>query len=214
MKRTVILISAVCMLWAFCCASTAFSLPRAERRVLENGLVLIVLEEHSLPFMTLELLLRAGGSKDDPSGREGLASLTATGLTLGTKHRTDRQISEDLDFVGAHLSGRAGKDYATVSLRVLKKDLNAVLPIFMDVIMEPSFPEEEVKKETARTLAGIQALEDQPGDVADKAFERAVYGESPYGHPTEGTAESVKRLTRNDLEKFIGPIIHLTRLFW
>jgi zinc protease len=169
--------------------------------VLDNGLVVLVSQEHSLPFVTINLTVKSG-AKDDPPGEEGLADLTASCLLLGAAGRTLKQINEDLDFMGAGMNASANKDYTTVSLRILKKDLEHAFSIFMDVVTKPTFPADEVKKEISHTLAAIQSSEDRPGKVADRAFEKALYLGGPYGHPTEGTVESVSRVTREALRRF------------
>ena len=189
----------VCSIAIF--SGSAFGLPPIQRFVLNNGLVLLVSEEHSLPFVTFQFLVKTG-SKDDPPGQEGLADLCASSLPLGCAGRTMQQIHEDLDFMGAAISSAANKDYTAISLRALRKDVDRAFPIVMDVLTRPTFPVQEVKKEISRTLGAIQSSEDQPGVVAEKAFEKAVYNGGPYGHPTEGTKESVAKLNREMVSAF------------
>jgi|GEM_PF-5635249 len=191
-------IALLCVVASWTCA---FGLPPVQRTVLDNGLVLLVSEEHSLPFVTVNLMVKTG-AKDDPPLGAGLADLTASSLLLGAAGRTLKQINEELDFMGVTVTASANKDYTTVSLRVLKKDLERAFPIFMDVVTKPTFPADEVKKEVSRTLAAIQSLEDKPGTVADRAFQKALYLDGPYGHPTEGTVESVSKLTREAIRRF------------
>ena len=81
--------------------------------------------------------------------------------------------------MGASLSSSSGRDYATFSLRVLKKDLDKGLDLFMDVLTQPTFPEEEIKREIEKTLAAIQSEEDQPDEVAEKAFQKDPLPEQP-----------------------------------
>ena len=92
------------------------AMPPVQRTVLPNRLVLLVSEDHSLPFVTLQLLVDSGSWRD-PSGEEGLAYLTAKGLLLGTSKRTVNQVNEDLDFMGASLNASSGRDYATLTLQ-------------------------------------------------------------------------------------------------
>ncbi len=202
MRRTIlpVCVALLCVVASWTCA---FGLPPVQRTVLDNGLVLLVSEEHSLPFVTINLMVKTG-AKDDPPFGAGLADLTASSLLLGAAGRTLKQINEELDFMGADMNASANKDYTTVSLRVLKKDLERAFSIFMDVATEPAFPADEVKKEISRTLAAIQSSEDRPGRVADRAFEKALYLGGPYGHPTEGTVESVSKLTREAIRRFHG----------
>ncbi len=200
MRRTAssVCIALLCVIASWGCA---FGLPPVQRTVMDNGLVLLVSEEHSLPFVTINLMVKTG-AKDDPPGEEGLSDLTASTLLLGAAGRTLKQINEEIDFMGANMNASANKDYTTVSLRVLKKDLERAFAIFMDVVTRPTFPADEVKKEIPRTLAAIQSLEDRPASVADRAFQKALYLGGPYGHPTEGTQESVAKLTIEAIRRF------------
>jgi zinc protease len=179
----------------------AFALPPVERTVLPNGLVVLVCVEPSLPVVTIRLLTE-GGSRRDPSGREGLAHLTARGLLLGTSKRKAVTINEELDFMGASLFTGADQDYAAITLRVLKKDLDKGFDLFMEILTQPTFPDEEIRREIEKTLAAIHASEDEPGDVAERAFKKALFSSGPYGHSVEGTKESVQGITRDDLVSF------------
>jgi zinc protease len=183
------------------------ALPPVHRSVLSNGLVLLSAEEHSLPFVTLLLLVDAGAWKDEP-GQEGLSYMTARGLTLGTSRRGVSAINEELDFMGASLGASSSRDYATVSLRVLKKDLDEGLDLLMETITEATFPEDELRREQEKTLAGIQSQEDEPEDVAEKAFRKELFLTGPYAHPVEGTKESVPKLTRESILKFYRAYYH------
>ncbi len=183
------------------------AMPPVQRTVLSNQLVFLISEEHSLPFVTLQLLIDSGSWRD-PQGEEGLAHLTARGLLLGTSKRTVNQVNEELDFMGASLNSSSGRDYATLSLRVLKKDLDRGLDLFMEVLTQPTFPEDEIRREVEKTLAAIQSAEDQPEDVAEKAFQKTLFPNSPYGHPVEGTKESVSKLTRDAIVRFYQSYYH------
>jgi zinc protease len=200
-KILIFLLSLFSLLDWGCPGSTLLAMPPMQRMVLPNQMVLLVAEEHSLPFVTLQLLVNAGSGKD-PAGKEGLARLTAKGLLLGTAKRGAKAIDEELDFMGASLDSSAGRDYITLSLRVLKKDLEKGVALFQEVLTQPVFPQEEIKKEVQKTLAAVQAEEDQPEEVAEKAFEENLYLRGPYKYPVEGTKDSLPRIIQEDLVQF------------
>ncbi len=181
--------------------SPSFSLPTTERTTLQNGLRLIVSEDHSLPFVTFQLIID-GGSRLDPPNQEGLSYMTAKGLLHGTAKHTAKQMSSLLDFIGANLSATSSKDYISVGLRVLKKDLVQGFSIFMDVVTQPVFPEDEFRREIQRTLGSIKSVEEDPGELSEKEFFKILFTRNPYGHPVVGTEESLAKLTRNDLTIF------------
>ena len=205
--RKVSIFTFALMLIAVLPSGTLQALPKVQRMVLPNGLVVLINEEHSLPFVTFQLLVDSG-SRRDPRGKEGLANLTARGLLFGTSKRTIVSINEELDFMGASLHASAGRDYAAVTLKILKKDLKPGIDLLVDAVTDPTFPEGEVKRELEKTLAAIQSEEDQPEAVAEKAFERTLFFNGPYGHPVEGTKESVPRLTREAVIHFFQTYYH------
>ena len=196
------------LLLCVCLQSKVVSaMPPVQRTVLPNQLILLFSQESSLPFITIQLLIDSG-SRRDPSGEEGLSYLTARGLLLGTSKRTVIAIHEELDFMGASLSSSSNRDYATLSLQVLKKDLEKGWDLFMDVLTQPTFPEEEIKREVEKTLAAIQSAEDQPDQVAEKEFQRTLFPHNPYGHPVDGTKESLPRMTREAMVRFYRTYYH------
>jgi zinc protease len=179
----------------------AGAMPPVQRMVLPNGLVLLASEEHSLPFATFHVLVDSG-SRRDPGHRSGLAHLTSKGLLLGTTRNSASQVNEALDFMGASLRTSCQRDFATLTLRVLKKDLDQGLDLLVKALTSPIFPEEEVRREKDIALGTIESEEDDPGKVADKAFHRRVFGTGPYGNPETGTRESVAALTREQMVEF------------
>jgi len=116
------------------------AMPRVQRMVLPNQLVLLLIEDHSLPLVTLRLLIDSGSRKDPPD-KEGLANLTAAGLLLGTSTYPVTAFHEALDYMGASLDASAAQDYAILRLRVLKKDLGKGFDLFMEALTHPTFPE-------------------------------------------------------------------------
>lgn len=175
--------------------------PPLERRTLDNGALLLVSEQHALPLIVVQVLVDAGARRD-PGGKEGLANLTADLLTEGTKTRSAAQISEATDFIGASLGTSADTDFASLSLGVLAKDLGTGLDLLTDILLHPTFPEAEVTRRREATLAALKEGEDDPGNVAQRAFVGTLFRGEPYGHLAIGSPGSVRRLTRNDLLSF------------
>lgn len=170
---------------------------------LPNGAALLVSEQRTLPIVLVRVVLDAGARRD-PSGKAGVANLTADLLTEGTATRSAQQIKDAIDALGGSLGIGADIDYALASLRVLRKDLDAGLALLGDVLLHPAFKPDELERRREATLASIRAQEDDPTAVAQKAFQRALYGNTPYGDPAEGTLESVARLSRADVQRFFA----------
>ncbi len=176
---------------------------RAQRSLLDNGMVLLTSEQRTLPMVSIELLIDAGARYDKPK-LEGLANLTSKLLTYGTQRRTARQISEALDFIGAGLSTGCGDDLASISITILKKDLAVGLELLGEILTAPTFPQKEIDRQKQAVIASLKAREENPGDVAGRQFAAALYPNSPYGRPTEGSEASVKAISRDSLKEFFN----------
>ena len=180
--------------------SASFALD-VKRSVLKNGLTLVVAERHNLPVVQVTLGIMAG-SLNEPEEKSGLAGLTADLLTEGTKNRTARQISEEIEFVGGSVGASGGDDYASASLSVLKKDMDLGFELLSDMILNPVFPKEELEKNTALIKGSLKENENNPGYIASREFRKAVFGTHPYGRLNTGTVETLDRIKRKDLVEF------------
>jgi len=172
-----------------------------KRTVLENGLTLLTVERHNLPVVKVAVGLNAG-SLVEPEEKAGLANITASLLTEGTQTRTSREISEAIEFVGGSVGAGGGDDYSTVSLSVLKKDIDLGFDLLSDIMLRPSFPEDELNKKKERIKASLKAQEEDPGFVASKEFKKAVFGTHPYGRLVSGTEETIDAISREDIVNF------------
>jgi zinc protease len=174
-----------------------------KRSVLDNGLVLLTSEQRALPIVAIELMIDAG-SRHESAEQAGLANLTSKLLSFGTKRRNALQISETLDFIGAGLSTGASENVASMSMTILKKDLTTGLELVGEILTSSTFPQGEIDRQKQTILAAIKAKEDDPGAVAGKAFAAALFPQSPYGRPVEGTESSVKGLQQKNLREFFA----------
>ena len=182
-------------------ASQASGSPLAEREILSNNMVLLHAERKTLPIVTIVMAVRAG-SIVEPSNRAGLAYLTAALLNEGTQKRTSREISEAIEFVGGSLSASAGADYTTISLSLLKKDIDLGFDLLSDVLMNPAFNEDEIKRKKRITKNWLIQQNEEPGTVASIAFSKAVFGAHPYARQVQGTIESLDLISRQDIIDF------------
>ncbi len=166
-----------------------------------NGINLLVIENHKIPAVSVRLVFKNAGSYFD-SDKYGAASMTAELLTKGTKNRSAVQIAEDIDFLGGSLSSGSDWDGSYVSLSVLKKFLPQSIDVLADVVLNPVFSDEEINRVTEQRIASIIQGKDDPGTLSDRMFNKIVFGNNPYANPQEGTEESIKNITRDDLVNF------------
>ena len=181
---------------AFCLA-----MPKAKMIELPNHLKVLVFEEHSIPAVTMELLV-AAGSWRDPDEMKGLANLTAKSILLGTRFLSFDEINNRLDFMGASLEAECTRDFAMIGMQVLKKDLDSGASLFTEIIAYPSFPGPDVDGQKDDVTGSLRAKEDDPIEVATRAFDRALFLNSPYAGPVDGTEKSVAAIGTKELSKF------------
>src|SRR5512143_2537667 len=172
-----------------------------KRIPLENGMVLLISEKHDIPMVTVNMAIKAG-STAEPEDKPGLASITASLLMQGTSRRSAGRINSEIDFIGGSLSVAGGNDFASASLRVLKKDIRTGFDLLADVLMNPAFDQKEIDRKVKETLAEIRRKQEEPGIVAENAFDKAVFGSAPYGRTDDDVAAYLPKLTRRDVLDF------------
>jgi zinc protease len=177
-------------------------LPKAQETKLANGLRVILLADHKVPTYTMQMVVLSGGLADKPDYR-GLASFTATLLREGTTKRSSKDIAEQTDALGATLASNSGfaNITSTVTASGLVENMDQTMDIFADVVRNPAFPQAEVDKYKARTLAQLQQQRAIPQFLAQERFNRAIYGD----HPASLIAppiDSIKKISSKDLAEF------------
>jgi zinc protease len=176
-----------------------YKFPRFERVTLDTGLELVVAPVHKLPLVTVVALVDAG-ALSDPTGREGLALITARALAEGTERSDGATLAERFELLGTAFDASADWDAATAGLTVVSERLPEALALFAEVITLPAFPEREIERIKAERLADLLQLRTEPRGLADEMFARFVYvPESRYARPDGGDAESVGALTRDEI---------------
>lgn len=179
------------------------SLPRPQEADLANGLHLIVLEDRRVPQVSFRLVIPGAGGYFDPPELPGLASFTAAMMREGTTTRTSRELSEQLETMAASLSVGAGASSvdASVSGSSLTTHFEQLLELAADVLLRPSFPDEELARYRQRTRAQLIQQRSNPGFLAAEMFARVVYGEHPGGRVAP-TPAALEKVTRENLETF------------
>ena len=183
-------------------AEVQFHLPPIHRRQLANGMKLLVVENHKLPLVHVHVLLPSGRASDPPQ-KLGLASLMAAVWDEGTKTRSSEQIADALAGMGANLSLSADWDHCVARLDTLKRHLPRALDVANDVLQNPAFPADELKREQAQALGRLMQVRDEPNALANIAVLGTLYGQShPYGRPPYGTPASLRSIGCDDLKAF------------
>lgn len=183
-------------------APLQFSLPQTQRVVMENGIVLHILENHELPVVNIQALVKTG-TMYDPEGRAGVAELTAYVMrTGGTVKLSSTEIDSRLDFMAASASIGMTIDSAQVNFSILNENLDKGLELLSQILIEPAF--EQDKFELARQLKKeeLRRLKDDPQKLAFREFNRLIYAHDPRGNLI--SSKSLAGISRNDLIEFHG----------
>lgn len=173
------------------------SVPAVKEIKLKNGLTVAVVERRSMPLVTVQLLVR-NGSGAEPREKAGLANLTASMLTKGTKTRTATQIAEQMEFLGSSIFSFAGWQNSSAGMSVTSDKFDAAMEIFSDVVRDPIFAQEELDLEKAQAIDGLTANLSQPGFLANYVASTYSFGE----HPTGGTLASINSISKADIAAF------------
>jgi zinc protease len=179
-----------------------FELPPIHHRTLSNGLQVLVVENHELPTVSMNLVLPVGSSSD-PADKVGLVDLLAAVWTEGTKTRTAEEVAEALADIGASLSVSSDWDTAAVRLFTLKRPLGKALEVFADVLQNPAFPQAELDRQRNIAIGRLMQVRNEPTALARLAVGSTLYGyDHPYGRPEYATEGSLRSVARDDLEAF------------
>lgn len=159
---------------------------------LDNGLKVIVVENHKLPTVSYSLQLDLDPIKE--GDKAGYTSLAGSLMSAGTESKTKDQISSSVDFIGANFSTSSDGIYADC----LTKHSETLLSIFNDVLLHPSFPEAELEKERKKTISGLASEQTDPNSISSRIGNMVKYGKNhPYGE--QMTEATLKNITREDL---------------
>ncbi|MGV8893573.1 MAG: M16 family metallopeptidase [Burkholderiaceae bacterium] len=174
---------------------------------LENGARVLFVENHTIPMLDVSVEFDAGGRRD-PAGKAGLAEFTNGMLARGVlavatePALSEAQVSDAFADTAAQRGGSADSERAGVSLRTLSEpaERDASLTLLARLLAQPSFPEEILERDKARTIAHLKEQLTKPEAIANKAFWKALYGDHPYGQ--EADVESVTAISRADVLEF------------
>jgi zinc protease len=168
---------------------------------LPNGLRLLVREDPRLPLVGLGAVFRGGLLAETPQDN-GITRLMAKVLLKGTRTRTAEQIANEIEVVGGSISSDAGNNSFSVSVDVMKPDLKLGVDLLSDVLLDATFPEKAIAREKEIQIAAIQQEEEQLTTVARNIMRQALFPQHPYALRSNGSVESVQRVTQKDLLGF------------
>lgn len=181
-------------------APRPYKLPTVTSYTLDNGLNVQLLEDHRVPFVTVNLGMQFG-SVLDPKDMLGLAAVTADMLTEGTTTKSSKQIAEEVDFIGGGLKAASDSDFTLLTGSSLSGYTDRLFAMISDVLLNPTFPDNELKLKKTNILQELVMKRTQPDFLSDERFSKVVFGDHPYS-VVAPTPETVKNLNRDALQNF------------
>ncbi|HSP46068.1 MAG TPA: pitrilysin family protein [Chthoniobacterales bacterium] len=177
---------------------STFSQPKETK--LANGLRVVVVERPGLPLLAVELLVRSGAEVD---GKDlaGTASMTGSLLTRGTETMSAPQIATAIESLGGSIDSGAHWERSSATVVVMSDKAEPALRILSDVVLHPTFKQEEIDRLKNQMMDGLRVALRQPGALSQFVAGRVLFGDAPYGHSHTGTMESVQAIKRDDIVK-------------
>lgn len=200
MRRSVLALTWLCLLVTGAAAKAGVNI---ENWTTGNGARVYFVETHQIPMVQFALGFGAGSARD-PAGALGLANMVASMLEEGAADLDAASVSTAFDAVGADYSAGSGRDISIFKLRSLSDTeiLDQSIAVFRKLVSQPTFPEDAIERVRERILVGLERNEQSPRSVASRAFYNALYRDHPYSHSPRGVAQTVARITRQDLVDF------------
>ena len=175
------------------------AVPLIQQVKLDNGLRVLLMEAHNVPMVAMQLVITAG-SRFDPAGKGGAASMLAGMLTDHTAIHDDKAWASLLDDGPIHLGAGANRDEMHMSLTVLKESLQPGLDALAEALLQPGWNKERFNILRQDSLAAAQKEQENPGTRASQAAAKLLFGDHPYGHRPGGSLQSLPNITLADLK--------------
>jgi zinc protease len=176
----------------------------SEKRTFPNGLEVVVIPNHEVPFVTMTLGLTSGAWTES---KPGTASSACSMITQGSAGHTAAQMAEELEYNAISLGAFAGMDTATVNASCVTDKVDTAMELMAEAVRTPTFPESEFDILRQQTVMGLMIQTRTPEYMAGRELRQRLYGSHPYARSTTGEVEDVKALTVEDLRKWWGQFV-------
>jgi zinc protease len=181
-------------------ANRPFNLPKMKPFTLKNGIKVYLVEQHTLPIVSVEYNLDGGGASD-PDGKEGLASVCMAMLTEGTQRLDKIAYSEALADIASSIGASAGDDTQSVSMNTLTKHFETTFGLFVETIRTPGFRAAELERLVKRRIEGVRQAKASPASIASRVSGAVLFGPThPLGAVT--TEQSLASITLDDCKAY------------
>ncbi|RPI03692.1 MAG: insulinase family protein, partial [Ignavibacteriae bacterium] len=172
-----------------------------QKTVLDNGVRVITEEIPHVRSLSLGFWIETG-SRDESPQNNGISHFIEHMVFKGTKKRNVKEIAQSIESVGGYLNAFTSKEHTCYYARVLDEHLELATDVLSDMVFQPTFPEKELLKERNVILEELKQAEDDPDDIIQDYFEKALFKTHPLGMPVIGSAASIASINRNNLIQY------------
>lgn len=180
----------------------SFKLPDPVEATLSCGLKVVAVHDKRQPLLNVRLVLQTGDI-NDPAGGVGVSSAVASLVNEGTENYSSREMAEAIDRIGADLSASSASDHTVIKASSLSMFSGEVLDLMSEIVLRPTFPENELDLYRQNTIEGLKYQRSQPDFLADEQVGRLVYGIHPYSVHSP-SPHDLLALKRDQLIEFHG----------
>lgn len=197
--------------WVFCTTAVVAETDIQEITT-KGGIKVWLVEEHSIPFIALEVSFKGGTSLDAPD-KAGATYLMTGLLEEGSGDMDATAFSKTAEELAASFGYDAGRDSVSISAQVLTENRNQALALLKQALMEPSFNTTAFDRVKKQVLSIVRSSETDPGDIAGRTMRALAYPDHAYSQPLEGTPETVAALTVEDMRVAYKGVFAKDRMF-
>ncbi len=170
---------------------------------LDNGLRIITEQVYNVDPIAFNIRVDVG-SRAESANQNGISHFLEHMAFKGTKTRTAFEIAKAFDDIGGVFNASTGRESTNYYAKILKKDIKIGINILIDILMNSTFPEDELKREKSVVIQEIFQTNDSPSDIIFDRYFEVAYKNQPFGRPILGTQDTVKSFSREDLNNYIN----------
>ena len=189
-------------------AGLSLALPRAQEHVLENGLHLLLVPDREVPLISFQVRV-AGGTLEDPPGKEGATELLACLLSRGAGERDAKAFLDAVEEAGGSFSAGASRRWLSVRLELLGRERELGLELLCDALRRPRLEEGELTRERAKAIDALRAAKDEPEQVIGDYWLAWLFRGHPWARPAGGDERTLPGVTLEDVRaaaaRALGP---------
>lgn len=191
----------------FCVAvASAANATKIEHVISPGGIEAWLVREPSVPLIAMEFAF-AGGAAQDPADKPGVANMTAGLLDEGAGELDSRAFRSSLERRAIELNFNETRDTLRGSLRTLKENRDEAFDLLRLSVTQPRFDAEPVERVRNQILSSLRRQTTSPNEIANRRFFAAAFGQHPYGKPTDGTLDTVPKITVDDMRAYVKRVL-------